>query len=600
MPPGDEHDVTETRAAKPLPGGGEPRTWGGFRIVGELGRGGFGRVYHAWDETLARDVALKVVRLPDRTEAATALHEGRMLARVRHRNVVTVYGAQQIGDEVGVWMELIRGRSLAQLVREQGPLGPEEATVVGISVCQALAAVHGAGLLHRDIKATNVMRESGGRILLMDFGAGRESGPPRGGVDLAGTPVYMAPEVLAEGAASPSSDLYSVGVLLYYVVTGDYPVAGDSLLALSLAHRRGERRLLADRRPDLPDGFIRAIERALSPRPAERPSSAGEMLRDLAGGLPGAASWEARKIEALHVDLATPPAVTPGGRADAAPGLNRTAVWAGGAALAAGGVGLLGFLTSAAFNQSLGRDASFSSDRPLDWWIYGARSLVWPLVLSAVVVLGGRLIVSAWQLFRRFGGSLRATLSPHGRRLRRMARNLGADSPVALSQWIVLFQVLSIALLGLRYQGLLTAVSFPADVGPGLLALLAPENTAPLNYRSLLTLTMVAGGASWYALLSQPAVRPLIHGATIVAGAAAMALALLMLVVPYRLLYHNAMPRTALNGERCYEVGARGAQVLLYCPDAPAPRVKIAERTMLSDSGITVLESIFSQAPPSR
>jgi hypothetical protein len=111
---------------------------------------------------------------------------------------------------------------------------------------------------------------------------------------------------------------------------------------------------------------------------------------------------------------------------------------------------------------------------------------------------------------------------------------------------------------------------------------------------------MVAGGASWYALLSQPAVRPLIHGATIVAGAAAMALALLMLVVPYRLLYHNAMPRTALNGERCYEVGARGAQVLLYCPDAPAPRVKIAERTMLSDSGITVLESIFSQAPPSR
>ena len=292
MPQGDD-ELTQTRGSSepPTEAASPARTWGDFRLISELGRGGFGRVYHAWDPTLTRDIALKIVRLPDATAAATALHEGRMLARVRHRNVVTVYGAQQIGEEVGVWMELIRGRHLSQLVREQGPMGAEEATVVGISVCQALAAVHAAGLLHRDIKANNVMRESGGRIVLMDFGAGRESGSALAG-DLAGTPVYMAPEILRGGPASPNSDLYSVGVLLFYVTTGEYPVVGHSMLELSLAHQRGERRLLADRRPDLPDGFVRAVERALAPSHQNRPASAGAMLRDLSNALPGSQPWE--------------------------------------------------------------------------------------------------------------------------------------------------------------------------------------------------------------------------------------------------------------------------------------------------------------------
>jgi serine/threonine-protein kinase len=254
----DEEDVELTRTHRP----GEARepdagaqTWGGFQLLEELGHGAFGRVYHARDETLARDIALKIIRLPDPAHAATALHEGRMLARVRHRNVVTVHGARQVGDEVGFWMELIHGRPLGQLIAETGPLGPEEATVVGISLCQALAAVHAAGLLHRDIKANNVMRESGGRIVLMDFGAGRDVSHAAV-EDFAGTPVYMAPEVLAGSPASIESDLYSLGVLLFFAVTGVYPIGGRSVLDLLVAHRAGRQRLLADVRPDLPDGFV--------------------------------------------------------------------------------------------------------------------------------------------------------------------------------------------------------------------------------------------------------------------------------------------------------------------------------------------------------
>src|SRR5207244_2811767 len=103
---------------------------------------------------------------------ASVIDEGRLLARIRHPNVVTVHGADRIDGRVGLWMEYIHGRTLERSLAEQGPFSAPEAGEIGIQVCRALAAVHQAGLLHRDIKAQNVMREDGGRLVLMDFGAG--------------------------------------------------------------------------------------------------------------------------------------------------------------------------------------------------------------------------------------------------------------------------------------------------------------------------------------------------------------------------------------------------------------------------------------------
>ena len=102
------------------------------------------------------------------------LEEARRLARVRHTHVVQVYGAEQHDGRVGLWMELVRGESLEQTVQTRGAFGAREAALIGLDLCAALAAVHGAGLLHRDVKAQNVMRESGGRLVLMDFGTGEE------------------------------------------------------------------------------------------------------------------------------------------------------------------------------------------------------------------------------------------------------------------------------------------------------------------------------------------------------------------------------------------------------------------------------------------
>ena len=151
-----------------------PAAWGSLRILERIGRGTFGDVYRAWDARLDREVALKLIPAEAARAGTSVIHEGRLLARVRHNNVVTIHGAEQIGDAIGIWMELVRGQTLAQLLHGGGLLAPDDATRIVIDLCHAVSAVHDAGLLHRDIKAHNVMLGHDGRVVLMDFGTGRE------------------------------------------------------------------------------------------------------------------------------------------------------------------------------------------------------------------------------------------------------------------------------------------------------------------------------------------------------------------------------------------------------------------------------------------
>ena len=167
-------------------GQGELRTWGQLILRSYIGRGSFGDVYRAWDPRLDREVALKLLTPPATGETARSskvISEGRALARVRHPNVVTVYGADQIGGRIGVWMEFVEGRTLAQRIAADGPLAPAETAAIGADLARALAAVHKAGLLHRDVKAQNVICEAGGRIVLTDFGTAvpHEEEEPAGG-----------------------------------------------------------------------------------------------------------------------------------------------------------------------------------------------------------------------------------------------------------------------------------------------------------------------------------------------------------------------------------------------------------------------------------
>ena len=252
-------------------------TWGELTLLEKLGEGAFGEVYRAWDAPLARDVALKLSRPSSRLpDDARVIEEGRLLALIRHPNVVTVLGGRRIGSQVGFWTELIHGQNLADVVRTQGRFSAREATAIGIDVCRALAAAHHRGVLHRDVKAQNVMREDGGRIVLVDFGAGRERVDESSAGDLAGTPWYLAPELLEGQPATPQTDLYSLGVLLFYLVTADFPVKARTVDELRAAYRQRRTIRLRDCRPDLPSSFIDVVERALAVDPSQRISSAGE------------------------------------------------------------------------------------------------------------------------------------------------------------------------------------------------------------------------------------------------------------------------------------------------------------------------------------
>ena len=297
-------DLDPTRSSASQPAADLDQTqpaiaWGHLRLLEPVGRGTFGEVYRAWDTHLDREVALKLLRAGAVTDDPSAslsdparvVNEGRLLAKVRHPNVITVYGAEPREGRVGIWMEFIRGKTLHQIVEQQGAFGARESASVGIDLCHALAAVHRAGLLHRDMTARNVMREEGGRVVLMDFGAGHEySGASSTRSDVTGTPLYMAPELFTGGLADQRTDIYALGTLLYYLVTRNFPVTGRTLTEVREAHARGERARLRDVRPDLPASFVRAVEQATAADPSQRFLTAGDLEAALDAAMRGVAA----------------------------------------------------------------------------------------------------------------------------------------------------------------------------------------------------------------------------------------------------------------------------------------------------------------------
>lgn len=198
---------------------------GRYRVERAIGRGGMGTVWLCHDDVLGRQVAVKQVGLPpgdDRLDVARALREARSSALLNHRNVVAVYDAVDMGEQMWLVMEYVPGRSLSELVAEQGPLPPVRAAWIGAQVADGLAAAHARGTVHRDVKPGNILVGDDDLAKISDFGIARTHGDAQitqSGI-ISGTPAYFAPEVARGGESGPAADVWSLGATLYAAVEG--------------------------------------------------------------------------------------------------------------------------------------------------------------------------------------------------------------------------------------------------------------------------------------------------------------------------------------------------------------------------------------------
>ena len=261
------------------------RTIGKYRIVGQLGRGGAGVVYKAVDETLHRDVAVKTLN-PDlaNTEVMSRFRaEATILARLNHPQIATIYELFRADGDLLMVMEFVRGESLDKLSERVGAIAPERAAYVIDQILSALEHAHRGGVVHRDVKPANVMVTDEGSIKIMDFGIARVLGAEQKTVDfrLMGTPAYMSPEQVLGEEVDGRSDLYSVGVLFYRLLTGALPFAADTALGMLQRQIRDTPIPLCAHRGGLPDWCEAIVQKALAKTQSDRFQSAEEFREAL-------------------------------------------------------------------------------------------------------------------------------------------------------------------------------------------------------------------------------------------------------------------------------------------------------------------------------
>ena len=549
-------------------------SWGQLQIRQRIGEGASAEVFRARDPRLDRDVALKLFRhgqwmSPE--QRRMVLQEGKNLARLRHENIVAVHGADEHEGRVGIWMDLVEGRTLSEVVRTQGVHSAGEATQIGIELCRALAAVHRKNLVHADIKGQNVKREEGGRIVLMDFSSSRgaDDSPGNPESDPTGTPLYMAPELWEKNSPTVESDIYALGVLLYHLVTGEFPVRAPSVELLREAHKNRERHLLRDERPGLPDAFVRTVEKALSANPLERFRSAGALE------------------EALHAQQELVPAKDPlTFEVRVIARAARIGVWMGGIfwILVA-----LGFITSTALNVVLSRPSEYAPESLGDWFVWGARSLIGPVrhaVVTIIPLLGLvlllRLAYRVEAVRRRFTGLTQWTGDALANLNLMHAAFLGAFALAVLTWW---------------HYDLINAIYSVADrrIDEATLALLSPVSEPyHVAYRETFTLLVIALALATVVLrgvLKAKRRAPRLGPA--LAMGVVIACATVLMEFPWRILWQADFPRVQYAGERCYEVGSKEDDLLLFCPLSSQSKTRIVERgdKLLVPTG--VIESVF-------
>jgi hypothetical protein len=259
---------------------------GRYEIVGPLGRGGMGMVYKARDRSLDETVAIKVLRpefVEDPRMAERFKSEIKLARRVRHRNVCAIHDYGEDRGLLYISMELVEGQDLKRVLREKGGLPPDEAYEVAIQVAEGLQAVHDAGIIHRDLKTPNIMRDAQGVTRLMDFGIAKRQGEGTltATGHIVGTPEYMSPEQAQGLKVDFRSDVYALGVVTYEIFTGAVPFRGETPISTILKQLNDPPPLDGPAAARIPPDLKPVLKRCLAKDPAQRYATARELAEAL-------------------------------------------------------------------------------------------------------------------------------------------------------------------------------------------------------------------------------------------------------------------------------------------------------------------------------
>jgi eukaryotic-like serine/threonine-protein kinase len=258
-----------------------------YELLELVGSGGMSSVYKAHDRLLERNVALKVLH-PHYGEDAEYVErfrrEARAVAQLSHPNIVTVIDRGEADGHQFIVFEFVDGENLKELIQRTGPLPTRRAVELALAVAEGLAFAHQHELVHRDVKPQNVLLNGDGEAKVTDFGIARsldvEHSVTQTGTVL-GTSNYLSPEQARGEQVSPATDVYSLGVVLYELLTGDVPFPGDNFVAVAMKHINEQPPDLLERRPDLPMRLVAAVDRALAKDPEQRFRSMDEFAREL-------------------------------------------------------------------------------------------------------------------------------------------------------------------------------------------------------------------------------------------------------------------------------------------------------------------------------
>ena len=562
---------------------------GPYVIIDTLGRGGMGQVFLGSDPRLRRKVALKCVvdSLTGSVERRLRiLHEARAAARITHPNVATIHDVLEHDDRAFIVMEYVEGESLAtRLKRDRLPIA--DVLAIGRQLAAALGAAHAKGVIHRDLKPANIQITPEGSVKILDFGIANaprhlttiasgattasEVTHPRGPMAQPGTLPYMAPEQLLGRQADQRSDVYSLGVVLFEMSTGNRPYVETDTSELIFAQAAGAPR--ADTRDArVPRALADVVAKALATDVTLRFQSAAEVGAALAALERDAAAGREpvrRKVARVAVGMLTIPIV----------------------------LGAVGFITTWGFNLTLGRTGPFAVEPVAMYFVWGQRALL----PSAVVMIAVTVTVAA----ARFTLRVMELIGPIGRlmvRARTAGRQLGAriglDRAGGLAQASAVLAGATLGAMCWYHADLITAWGSYINSAPAeRLWPLRSENLERIWYRYEFDVIIFAFGLLLFRVIRLQRREKTQDGTAAVAMLAAIiAVMVLMNEWPYRLLVgpHRNFERADIDQARCYIIGQSADEYLLVCPGAEPPRNRTVRRDdpALHRSG--VFESLYS------